>query len=223
MAWRLSVKNPSSHSVASISRWFDGSSSSMTSGLPQQQLGEQQAIVLSAAEWLDGLSKAFRRKAEAVEHPFDVMVDVVGVAMRSHAAGDRNARPAVGARRGRPRHSRRGRPASASRRQAINSARPVGPLPRGCVREQSSAVAPSIRAGPKSAVRPFRRRGLTAGQNRQQRRLSAPLGPTSPIFSPGRTSNETPSRIGSGPKCLVTSVMERTIMRGGESCQLSLV
>ena len=48
--------------------------------LGQQQLGQHEAVLLAAAERLDGLVERFAAETQAVEHAFDLVVEVVGVA-----------------------------------------------------------------------------------------------------------------------------------------------
>ncbi len=47
--------------------------------LGQQQFGQHQPVLLAAAERLDGLVERFAAEAEAVQDPFDLVVEVVGV------------------------------------------------------------------------------------------------------------------------------------------------
>ncbi len=48
--------------------------------LGQQQLGQHEPVLLAAAERLDRLVERFAAETQAVQHAFDLVVEVVGVA-----------------------------------------------------------------------------------------------------------------------------------------------
>ena len=62
-----------------MSRWFDGSSKKHQVRLGQQQLGQHQAVLLAAAERGHRLSEALLAEPQAVQHPLDLVIEVVGV------------------------------------------------------------------------------------------------------------------------------------------------
>ena len=65
--------------MVAISRWFDGSSRSIKSGLSSKELGEHQPRLLSAGECRRRAVEIGFGEAQSGEYLFDAMVDGVGV------------------------------------------------------------------------------------------------------------------------------------------------
>ena len=168
--------------------------------LGQQQFGQHEPVLLAAAERLDGLVERFAAEAKAVQDAFDLVVEVVGVAALhlvlevvvaigqalvfqrvvavAQLLGDRNQFPFHGHEAGQG-------------ALGLIEQRAAG-LPLGLLFE--IADVERRMADDRAAV------GLLlAGEDLISVVLPVPLGPTRPIRSPGRSSNVTPSRTGSGP------------------------
>ena len=198
-----------------MSRWFDGSSSSIRSGSASSSLASISRFCSPPLSDSTASAKALAAKAEPVQHPLDLVVEVVGVVavellLEVVVAGGQAAvlgrrRVGCGQRVG---HLQR----LVLKRDQLRQRR-CGLRPRACGPAPTRAAVRGSRRGPTGAARTSRRRLVLAGEDPQQRRLAAAVGPDQPDPLAGADLERDPASTGSGPKCLRTLSTLRTITR----------
>ena len=208
---RLDRENLRATAVASMSRWFDGSSSSIRSGSASSSFASSRRFCCPPESLADLLLERRLGEAEPLQHPLDAVVEVVGVVMLQLVLDvlEPVLQPLslgfVGLGGDRVGDFFRVAGQIGDVRQ-----RRVRLRPRRCGPAQTPDAAPSSRASPTNAAPRGRCRPRRPPATiRISVVLPAPLGPTSDTRSPGRISNVTPASTGSGPKCLTMFVDAR--------------
>ena len=169
-------------------------------GLVQQQLGQHQPVLLAAAELFDRLAERLAAEAQAVQHPFDLVIQVVGVAVLQFVLQvvEPLAQPAaLGFVLGFGQRGRHPFRVAAKRHQVAE--RVVRLVPDRVPRRELGLLFEESDPRRTRQLDRARVRILAPGQAFSSVVLPDPLGPTNAIRSPARTSNVTPSSTGSGP------------------------
>ena len=146
-AWPDSNRKSSSHSVASKSRWFEGSSSIIRSGSASRSLASSSRFCCPPLNCSTGWRNDSGGETESGQHAFDPVVQMIAVALLQLVVEvvESFAQPAC-SRRPRPRPARRRSARPRGPRPSDRPARP-GPRPRPVPAENPDA-GPESRPAP---------------------------------------------------------------------------